>query len=357
MQTDVTYSDIETICKTLVISDQSRITTRAVREKLGRGSLSTISKHLKKWQENNHTVTEHTEKKIRGSATVRQLFENKEASSVHPQEECTPCTEDSVEQKEDDSHTSIYQPKSRAKQGRLFLSFLSEDVTSLLLITMIGALSYLLITFQIRAYAQLPEFKGLQNITAVSVEILLLVFSALSMHGKTMHRLAATFLFISLSASTVYLLHRNTQSEGLAKTEKLNSDESKSMSNNEEVKSNKEEIARYTSKISILLLQLDPTKHNTYAGKGENGNIKNTNLEISEAEKKIEALKGELKLLERASEPKKLLEIQTTLVTQDTYFHLILRVLLLLTSAFLVHIVLRRFDAWYLNSKVLGSRD
>lgn len=55
----VTYKDIEDVCKQLFVQNPKEITTRRVREKLGHGSLSTISKHLKTWRELSLSVQDN----------------------------------------------------------------------------------------------------------------------------------------------------------------------------------------------------------------------------------------------------------------------------------------------------------
>ena len=48
----VTYDDVMSVCHALKQSKaHEKITTRLVREQLGRGSLSTISRHIKEWHE------------------------------------------------------------------------------------------------------------------------------------------------------------------------------------------------------------------------------------------------------------------------------------------------------------------
>ncbi len=82
----ITYNDVEMICEKLASSESSRITTRMVREEIGRGSLSTISKYVKKWQVKNETSEQP-------KATVRQLFTNTKFPPRTPvRQACTACT-------------------------------------------------------------------------------------------------------------------------------------------------------------------------------------------------------------------------------------------------------------------------
>lgn len=227
-----------------------------------------------------------------------------------------------------------------------FFAYVLNDVPAIFLIAMICALSYILVTFQIRAYSELPEFKNLQNVTAICVEVLLIVLSGLSVSGGTVQRLTAILLFLSLSVSTVYLLHRSNKSNELSQTEKLIDDEQKNTDSNEQVVSKKDKIKSLKTKIGLLMYQLDPTKANTYAAKGENGNLRITRQEISAAEAKIETLESDLIKLQEASSAKTSVDKQIKIIENDTYLNLVLRVLLLLSSAFLVHVVLKRFEAF-----------
>jgi hypothetical protein len=239
----------------------------------------------------------------------------------------------------DDTHSS-------GRQRWTFFAYLSNDVSALCLIAMIGALSFILITFQIRAYAELPEFKGLQNLTAISVEVLLIVLSALAFSGKFIQRFAAVFLFLSLSTSTVYLLHRNSKYGELSQTDKLKGDEHKNTENDESIKAKKENINSLKTKIQLLMHQLDPKMPNTYAAKGENGNLRITRQEISVAETKVETLETELATMQKSIASKFSTDKQIKIVENDTYLNLILRVILLLSSAFLIHVILSRFEAF-----------
>ena len=88
----VTYNDVEVICEKLVSSDNSRITTRIVRNEIGRGSLSTISKYVIKWQDKN-AKNFLSDKKEPPVTTVRQIFKiDQNLAKTSVQNACTPCT-------------------------------------------------------------------------------------------------------------------------------------------------------------------------------------------------------------------------------------------------------------------------
>ncbi len=223
--------------------------------------------------------------------------------------------------------------------------YLRQDLFALVLIAMICAVSFILVTFQIRAYSQIPEFEGLEAITALSIECLLIILSALSARGSIGQRLGSAFLFVALTTTTVYLLHRDSKSNAIGQTEQVRSDENQEINDSERVRSLKDTIERYTAKIAALTPQLDPNKKNTYAAKGENGNLRITKQEIAETEAKIEALGMELQQVQNSGSTKTTSSQKIELIDHDSYFNLVLRVLLLLSSAFLVHTVLRRFDS------------
>ena len=95
----VTYKDIEKICTQLSVHNRNKITTRMIRDELGHGSLSTISKHLKAWRDQATSAPNNVHQLLASKITHKKRSVHKIRTPQAVQENIpvqTDCTDASV---------------------------------------------------------------------------------------------------------------------------------------------------------------------------------------------------------------------------------------------------------------------
>lgn len=95
----VTYTDVEIVCEKLQSTDDQKITTRKIRDEIGYGSLSTISKYFKEWRDARDCTEEQDCTKVLKTpqrlAAVQDLYPaKKQEPHIQPPKKtkCTGCT-------------------------------------------------------------------------------------------------------------------------------------------------------------------------------------------------------------------------------------------------------------------------
>lgn len=316
----LTYQEVEAACSILE-QQGTKLSTRNVREYVGSGSLTTISKYLQKRSEQNDPSVQQD-----GTAIPR-LGCNKESKR-------TPVHHGVQEISTQEEQKYHAHPRKQNIQGWV----MAVCTAPILLVCLV--LSYY---FQVEAFSELvvaptETILGLPfaQVSAGFLEAALVLLSMLGFLASTRStQVMAWLLFGAIGIGSGALMVLNQERKKLASTAPI-----ELLEDNQEITLFRQAFARKKASWELLSQQLDMGNKKSAAYKGESGNIRRVEKSMAQLDSEMDILRGEIArltsdrreyLAQRRSSP---IESRVSFINEG------IRILLLILTAFLVHVLL-----------------